>query len=223
MSHHVREHRSVLAAVEKRLLVTIAARLPASITPDHLTLLAFGSMCLAGLGYAVAFDDRRLLWLPIAALALNWFGDSLDGTLARVRRQERPRYGFYVDHVVDIIGITALMAGLAYSRFMSPTVALAFLVAYLLVSSEVFLATSVQHVFRMSFAGVGPTELRILLAIGTAALRTDPHVALAGLGSVRLFDLGGVIAILGLAIALSMSVWRTALALARLEPVRRTP
>jgi phosphatidylglycerophosphate synthase len=223
MSDHVREHRSVLAAAEKRLLITIATRLPRAVTSDHLTLLAFVSMGLAGVGYALAFEDRRFLWLPIAALALNWFGDSLDGTVARVRRVERPRYGFYLDHVVDIVGITALMAGLACSGFMNPIVALAFLVAYLLVSGELFLATSVHHVFRMSFAGVGPTELRILLAIGTAALRTDPHVSLAWLGSVRLFDVGGVIAILGLGCALSMSVWRNALTLARLEPVRQAP
>src|SRR6188768_351762 len=125
MSEHIREHHSVLAAAEKRLLVAMARRLPAAITSDHLTLLAFASMGLAGLGYALAFSDRRFLWLSIGALGLNWFGDSLDGTVARVRRLERPRYGFYLDHVVDIVGITALMAGLACSGFMTPVVALA--------------------------------------------------------------------------------------------------
>src|ERR1700754_4411848 len=120
MSDHVREHRSVLAAAEKRLLIAIARSLPAAITADHLTLLAFASMCLAGFGYAFAQGDRRFLWVAIGALALNWFGDSLDGTVARVRRLERPRYGFYLDHVVDIVGITALMAGLACSGFMTP-------------------------------------------------------------------------------------------------------
>src|SRR4051812_32387170 len=122
MSDHVREHRSVLAAAEKQLLVAIARRLPAALTSDHLTLLAFASMCLAGLGYGLADRDGWWLWVAIFALFLNWFGDSLDGTLARVRRLERPRYGFYLDHVVDIVGITALMAGLANSGFMSPLI-----------------------------------------------------------------------------------------------------
>jgi len=221
MSEHIREHHSVLAAAEKRLLVAIARRLPAAVTSDHLTLLAFASMCLAGLGYGLAYGDRRWLWVSIGALFLNWFGDSLDGTVARVRRLERPRYGFYVDHVVDIVGITALMAGLASSGFMNPVIALAWLVAYLLVSGEIFLATSVHSVFRLSFAGFGPTELRILLAVGTVALRTDPQVALPWFGRVPLFDLGGIIAIAGLAFALGVSVYRNTRILARLEPARR--
>lgn len=220
MSDHVREHHSVLAVAEKRLLVTLAARMPSAITSDHLTLLAFGSMALAGAAYALAQGDRRWLWVAIAALALNWFGDSLDGTLARVRRLERPRYGFYIDHVVDIVGITALVAGLACSGFMTPVVALALLVAYLLVAGEVFLATSVHRVFRLSFAGMGPTELRILLAIGTFVLRYDPQITL-WFGSVSLFDFGGVVAIGGLATALGASVWRNATTLARLEPALR--
>lgn len=219
MADHIREHNSVLAAAEKRLLVAIAHRLPRAVTSDHLTLLAFGSMGLAGLGFALAQRNPFWLWVVIAALALNWFGDSLDGTVARVRRLERPRYGFYIDHVVDIVGITALMAGLACSGFMTPAIALALLIAYLLVSGEVFLATSVHRVFRMSFAGFGPTELRILLGIGTFALRNDPHVSLVWLGSVPLFDVGGVIATAGLLVALAVSVWRNASYLARLEPV----
>jgi archaetidylinositol phosphate synthase len=221
MAEHVRDHRSVLAAAEKRLLVAIAARLPRIVTSDHLTLLAFGSMGLAGAGYVLGYGDRRWLWLTIAALALNWFGDSLDGTLARVRRLERPRYGFYVDHVVDIVGITALLAGLAFSGFMTPVIALSLLVAYLLVAGEVFLATSVHGVFRMSFAGFGPTELRIVLAIGTFALRNDPHVNLGAIGRYPLFDAGGVVAIVGLAVALAVSVVRNARALAMMEPARQ--
>jgi archaetidylinositol phosphate synthase len=219
MSDPVREHHSVLAAAEKRLLIAIAARLPRAITSDHLTLLAFASMGVAGLGYALAYGDRRWLWVTIASLAVNWFGDSLDGTVARVRRLERPRYGFYIDHVVDIVGITALLAGLACSGFMTPVVALALLIAYLLVAGEVFLATSVHGVFRMSFAGFGPTELRIVLAIGTFALRHDPHVMLGPLGRVAMFDFGGAVAIVGLAVALAVSVTRNARMLARLEPI----
>ena len=220
MSDLIREHHSVLAAAEKRLLIAIARRLPRAVTSDHLTLLAFASMGLAGAGYALAQRNPFWLWVSIGALALNWFGDSLDGTLARVRHLERPRYGFYIDHVVDIVGITALMSGLACSGFMTPVIALALLVAYLLVSGEVFLATSVHRVFRMSFAGFGPTELRILLAVGTYALQNDPHVTVFGLGRMMLFDLGGLVAVVGLMVALAVSVWRNASDLVRLEPAR---
>jgi phosphatidylglycerophosphate synthase len=215
---HVREHHALTASAEKRLLVRIAGWLPHFITSDHLTLLALAAMALASAGYAIARWDNRGLWLVLVALALNWFGDSLDGTLARVRRAERPRYGFYVDHVLDIVGITLLMGGLACSGYMSPLVALAFLVAYLLVAGEVFLATAVHNVFRMSFAGIGPTEMRILLGAGTLALFGDPHVGLGPLGRVPLFDVGGTIATAGLVVALAVAVVRNTLALARLEP-----
>ena len=175
-------------------------------------------MVVAGGGYAIARWDLRALWLVVAALAVNWFGDSLDGTVARVRRVERPRYGFYVDHVLDIVGITLLMGGLASSGFMSPVIALSVLVAYLLVSGEVFLATAVHSVFRMSVAGVGPTELRILLAIGTIALFRDPHVDLGSLGRLRLFDVGGMVATTGMLLSLAVAVVRNTSALAKLEP-----
>src|SRR5262245_10994047 len=143
-------------------------------------------MAVAGVGFAMSRWDVRALWMVVPALALNWFGDSLDGTLARVRHVERPRYGFYVDHVLDIVGAALLFAGLAASGFMNPFIALSLLVAYLLVSGEVFLATTVRGVFRMSFSGFGPTELRILLAIGTIALFRDPHVDLGTFGRLRL-------------------------------------
>ena len=219
--HQIREHHSVLAAAEKRLLVRIAGRLPHFINSDHLTLLALLAMALAGAGYALARWNPQALWLVIGALALNWFGDSLDGTLARVRGAERPRYGFYVDHVLDLVGITLLMAGLACSGYMAPIVALSVLVAYLLVAGEVFLATAVQGVFRMSFAGFGPTELRILLGIGTLALFGNPQVDIGMAGRVRLFDLGGMIATAGMLIAMAVGVFRNTTALARLEPRKR--
>ena len=163
--------------------------------------------------------DRRALWLVVVALALNWFGDSLDGTLARVRRVERPRYGFYVDHVLDIAGATLLFGGLACSPFMAPGIALVLLIAYLLVSGEVFLATAVRGVFKMSVGGIGPTELRIILAAGAIALLREPqpHVSIGAL-TVRLFDLGGALAAAGLLAVFVVSVQRNASALAVAEP-----
>jgi phosphatidylglycerophosphate synthase len=218
VAEHIREHRSVLAAAEKKLLIAIARRLPPTVNSDHLTALALVAMALAGAGYALARWDARSLWVAVFALALNWFGDSLDGTVARVRKVERPRYGFYVDHVLDIVGATLLFAGLAASGFMNAVIALALLVGYLLVTGEVFLATSVHGVFRMSFSGFGPTELRILLAVGTLALFNDPHVDLAALGRMRLFDFGGLIGIAGMIVALTINVVRNTTALSRQEP-----
>src|SRR5262245_10950297 len=217
MSDHVRQHRSLLAAVEKRLLIAIAHRLPTWVHSDHLTGLAVAAMVTASAAFIYSRWDTRALWIVVAAQAVNWFGDSLDGTLARVRKVERPRYGFYLDHVLDIIGITILLGGLAASTFMSPVIALSFVVAYLLVSGEVFLATAVRGVFKMSFAGVGPTELRILLAIGAIALRNNPHVDLGEFGRFPLFDFGGLIAVAGLIVTLAVSATRNAVALARLE------
>jgi phosphatidylglycerophosphate synthase len=214
---HVREHRSILAAAEKRLLVFIAERLPPFINSDHLTALALAAMAMAGAAFAAAWWDRRALWFVIVALALNWFGDSLDGTLARVRRVERPRYGFYIDHVLDIAGTALLLAGLACSPFMTPVVALGLLVTYLLVAGEVFLATAVRGVFKMSVGGIGPTELRIILATGAVALLRDPQISIAVV-NVRLFDFGGAVAAAGLVGVFVVSVLRNATTLAVAEP-----
>jgi phosphatidylglycerophosphate synthase len=152
---------------------------------------------------------------------VNWFGDSLDGTLARVRRHERPRYGFYVDHVLDIAGTTLLLGGLALSGYMTPLVAVGVLAAYLLVAAEVFLATAVGRAFHMSFLAVGPTELRILLSAGALALLVRPEVSPFGLGPFLLFDVGGVVAIPGLLAAMAISATRNTRALYRAEPLRR--
>ena len=223
MVNHVREHRSLLAAAEKRLLIGIAHRLPGWVTSDQLTILALCAMGAAGAGFALSRWDVRCLWITVAALAVNWFGDSLDGTLARVRRAERPRYGFYVDHVVDVVGATVLFGGMAASPYMSPLIALAALVAYLLLSSEIFLATAAQGVFRLSFGGIGPTELRILLAAGAIALMGDPHVDLGPFGRHPLFDVGGAATAAGLLGALAASVLRNVRVLSRLEPPRQGP
>ena len=220
MSTHVREHHSLLAVPEKKALVWIATRLPAWVNSDHLTLIGLTSMIAAGLAFAAARWTPWTLPLVVVALAANWFGDSLDGTLARVRNKLRPRYGFYVDHVIDLIGALFLLGGLALSGYMNPFVALGLLVAYLMVSAEVFLATHAQGVFRMASFGFGPTELRIVLAVGALCLFRDPHVNLGAFGSYRLFDFGGVIAIAGMAIALLVSAIRNTRSLYLAETVR---
>ena len=219
---HARINTGLLAAFEKRMLVSIAQRLPRQVNSDHLTLLALLSMAGAGAAFWASRYWPPALFLVVVALALNWFGDSLDGTVARVRRHERPRYGFYVDHVLDIVGITLLVGGMALSGYLTPTLGLMFLVAYLLVSAEVFLATAVRGEFRMSFLHVGPTELRILLAVGALTLLVRPDVSPFGLGPFRLFDVGFGIGAVGLIVALVTSAVRTTAALYRAEPLPRT-
>ena len=219
VSQHIRQHGSVLAPVEKRTLIWLAQRLPGWVTSDHLTLLALSSMLMVGLAFWAAQWSDRALFLVIAGLALNWFGDSLDGTLARVRKQERPRYGFYVDHVMDIVGAVFLLSGLAASGYMTPWIGLALLVGYLMVSAESYLATYSLGVFRLSFLRMGPTELRILLAVGTLHLFYKPVVQLGDFGAFRLFDVGGLCGIAGLGLALTVSAIRNTRALYLAEPL----
>ena len=157
---------------------------------DHLTVLGFLSQCLAGVCYALARHHRAALILAIFFLALNWLGDSLDGTLARVRNRQRPRYGFYVDHVCDSIAAFFLMGGMALSGYVSPAVAFGMLIAFLLLSIEAYLATYTLGCFQLSHFKFGPTEIRILLAMGNLALLWHPTVKLLG-KTALLFNLGG--------------------------------
>jgi archaetidylinositol phosphate synthase len=218
---HVREHGSFLAGSEKTVLVWMAQRLPSWINSDHLTFLGFAAMLLAGVSYAIAGRNRWVLLGVVFSLALNWVGDSLDGTLARVRNQQRPRYGYYVDHVLDMVGIFALLGGLALSGYMNPLLAMTMLAAYETVAAEEFLATHVRRVFHLSFMGFGPTELRIILSIGTLYLLINPWVDFGRLGSFRLFDVGGMVAMAGLVVKIVISAMRNGYALYQEERLPR--
>src|SRR5262250_1974329 len=181
-----RTQKSFLAAAEKKTLLWLAARTSAWINSDHLTLLGLAAMAGAGAGYWWSRVNPAGLFVAIGCLALNWLGDSLDGTLARFRNCQRPRYGFYVDHIVDAFGALFLLGGLALSGYMSPVVAIGLLVAYLLLSIEVYLASYTLGDFKISYFKMGPTELRLLLAIGNLALLWKSTVHLFG-RSYRLF------------------------------------
>jgi archaetidylinositol phosphate synthase len=213
-----RENNGVLADVERRALVWLANRLPGWINPDHLTALGVAGMAVAAAGFWLGAQRPGALLLVLVGLAVNWFGDSLDGTVARVRNQQRPRYGYYVDHVLDAGGILMLFTGLAVSGFMTPIVALAVVAAYYLVSIEVYLATHALGRFRMSFWKLGPTELRIVLAAGALALLWRPRVTLLG-SDLLLFDVGGAVAVGGLLVAVAVSAATNARALYRAERI----
>jgi phosphatidylglycerophosphate synthase len=215
---HTREHRSVLASVETRLLRAIARRLPPWLSSDQLTLVGLLSMPVAGFAFAGIATSPWSPPLLALALVANWFGDSLDGTLARVRGTQRPRYGYYVDHVIDLAGTAALVGGMAASGLMHPSIALALLAAFFLVSAETYLATHSTGLFRLSFAAIGPTELRILIAVGGFYVAAHPWVDVAGL-RLRLLDVSGVIGAAGLAVAFVVSAIRNTHALYQLEPL----
>ena len=168
--------------------------MPSSINSDHLTVLGFAAMFLAGCSYALARWTPWGLLLATLFLALNWFGDSLDGTLARVRNRQRPRYGFYVDHMIDSFGALFLMGGLGVSGYIDWRIAMGLLVAFLLLSIESYLASYTLGIFRLSFAKFGPTEIRLLLGIANAVLFFLPAARIPG-WSHRFLDIGGAIAI----------------------------
>ncbi len=210
---HIREYGGLLEIPEKKALLWLAQRTPCWINSDHLTLLGFTAMLAAGAFFWVARWNKLSLTLAVAALAVNWLGDSLDGTLARFRNCQRPRYGYYVDHVIDLLGTTALLGGLAFSGLMSPWIALMLLAAYTLVEAETYLAVHVRQVFRLSCFHIGPTELRIILAAGTLRLLYNPWVRIGAADPVLLFDIGGIVSIAGLLTALLYSAIRNARAL----------
>lgn len=203
----VRIQESFTAQAEKRTLVWMAERMPVWINSDHLTVLGTLAMVLAGASYFYARWNRVGLLLVIFFLALNWFGDSLDGTLARVRNRQRPRYGFYVDHIVDAFGAFSLMLGLAFSGYIHPWVAIGMLITFLLLSIEVHLATYTLGKFQMSYWKFGPTEIRILLAIGNIRLFMDPFAHISG-QRYLLFDIGGWVAIVGMSLMAILSTIR---------------
>jgi archaetidylinositol phosphate synthase len=213
-----RIQESIISAPEKATLLRLAKLTPQWINSDHLTVVGFVSQCLAGACYALARWHREALLLGILFIALNWLGDSLDGTLARFRKRERPRYGFYVDHITDTVSALFLMGGLAFSGYVHPAIAFGMLVSFLILSIEAYLATYALGRFRLSYWKFGPTEIRILLAAGNLALLDHSVVKLFGL-QFRLFDIGGSIAILGMNLMLIVSAVAHTTQLYREEPV----
>lgn len=213
-----RIQNSFTAASERQALLWLAQRMPSSIDSDHLTALGFAAMFLAGCSYALAHWTPWALLLASLCLALNWFGDSLDGTLARIRNRQRPRYGFYVDHIIDSFGALFLTGGLALSGYVDWRIAMGMLVAFLLLSIESYLASYTLGIFRLSFAKFGPTEIRLLLGVANTVLFFLPSARIAP-WSHRLFNIGGAIAIVAMIVMALVSAVSHTLTLYRQETV----
>lgn len=207
-----RDLSGLTAQAEKRLLVAIAKRLPPFVTPDQLTALGAAAMVGALACYRISGVIPLALLGVNVCLFFNWLGDSLDGTLARVRERQRPRYGFYLDHLVDGFGATFLCAGLGVSTYVQPALAAGLLVAYLLVQIHIALKAHTTGIFTMSFGAIGGTELRILLALLNVAAWLWP----AG----NVLNAAVAMSIPGLVTVLIADAWKTAGALDREERAR---
>jgi phosphatidylglycerophosphate synthase len=212
----------IMARAEKWLLPRIAVSLPRWISPDLMTAIGVLGSTLIALGYILSTHDRHWLWLASGGLIVNWFGDSLDGTLARVRKIERPRYGFYLDHLTDAYSTTLIGLGLGFSPYMLLSVGLAIVIAYLILSINVYLETHVFGVFRYGYGILGPTEARgVLFLLNTAALVIGPiPFAVRGI-RMTVFDLAGIAAALSMGGLLLRRVVRNLRELSRMEPPGR--
>ena len=216
----IRLHHAVTAQAEKRLLISVAQRLPRWINSDQLTAIGFVALLATGPSNAYARSSDAGLWLAIIFLFVNWLGDSLDGTVARVRDQQRPRYGFYVDHICDALGTIALVCGIAASGYLSWPLACGVLISYLALCIEIYLATYAVREFRISLAGFGPTELRILLAIGNLALVAGFRTGATSFGRFPIFDIGAAIAFVAITALLFATIVRHTIQLYREETIR---
>ena len=222
MASDTRELTFLLAAPERRLLEAIARRLPRWVTSDLLT--GVGVIGALGTGAAYALSRGSVLWLLVACIALgiNWFGDSLDGTLARVRKTERPKYGYYLDHIVDAFSTAVVGLGLGLSPYMALEIALGLVVLYLALAINVYLETAVFDVFRLGYGPFGPTESRVILIAGNLAVgfATAGGLDLTGALSAVMNGIGILLGA-GMTVILVTRFVRNLRELARLEPARR--
>ena len=170
-----REMTFLLASLERPALLWLAARVPRTIRSNHLTALGTIGAAAAGVAYALTRYDPRWLWVASAMLIVNWLGDSLDGTLARVRNTQRPKYGYYLDHVVDAFSTTVIGLGIGLSPYVDLAIALGLVIVYLALSINVYLESSVFGVFKISYGRIGPTEVRLLLIFLNTLLLLFPR------------------------------------------------
>lgn len=218
-AQHTRTNTSVLSGLEKKVLLWLAARMPRWVTPDHLTVLGFLACGAILAGYALTNLSPAFLWVASLGFALNWFGDSLDGTLARYRKIERPRYGYFVDHGVDSVNMLMVGLGLGATPWVRMDFALLAIVGYLMMSVLTYITTHVRGVFQLSYGSLGPTEVRLLLVgLNTLAFFFgSPRVPLLGVGAFDAIILSAGIVLIGLFIVMGL---RGARELAELEPPR---
>ena len=220
---------SVLNAAEKKVLVWLAERQPEWMTSDRLTLLGVVGALVVAVGYILSNVDVRWLWLASFGFFLNWYGDSLDGTLARVRDLQRPVYGFYLDHCVDGVTMSVICIGAGLSKLLLLPIAMAVLSVYLLLSISVYINAHLKGEFKLTFAGLGPTEFRlIMIVVNTLFIYIYPlraystSITLWGnVVSLGVFDYVGIVILLILIAIYVQNFVVDAKGYAKVDPVRK--
>ncbi len=179
---HRRVNDILLGPLERPAIAWLVKKLPYWVTPDHLTFFGFASALLIGLSYYLTSFDKNFLWLANLGFLFNWFGDSLDGNLARYRKIERPSYGFFIDHTIDTISEVSIFIGLGLSPYVDLNLAFLALVGYLCMANLVYITTSVKGVFRISYGSLGPTEVRVIAILSNIAVYIlgNPKINLPG-------------------------------------------
>lgn len=222
-AQHKRTSEFIFAPFERKVLPWLAGRLPQWVVPDHLTGLGLLASTFIAIAYMLSNRDARWLWAASLALVVQWFGDSLDGNLARYRKIERPRYGYYLDHLTDAYSTLAIGLGLGLSPYMLLAVGLAIVTAYLILSINVYLETYVFDEFSFSYGRIGPTEVRvILIGLNTAAFLIGPgQFELWSIGMTA-FDVVGALIAVAMLLMLVVRASGNLRKLALLEPPRRS-
>jgi archaetidylinositol phosphate synthase len=187
---HERVHEMLLGPLERPALQWLSARLPMWMTPDVLTLIGIFGSIVTFAGYWAAKADKNFLWLASLGFVINWFGDSLDGTIARYRKIERPKFGYYVDHTVDSFSMVLVFTGLGLSPYVRLDIACLALVGYLLMSILTYVEAFVSGKFQLSYAKVGPTEMRLIAILANVLIYFlgNPNVDLS-FAVLTVFDL----------------------------------
>jgi len=216
-----RELRFLLAGPEQRVLSRLAAHVPRTIRSNHLTTLGTLGAVGAGIAYALSSSHPAWLWAASAMLVVNWLGDSLDGTLARVRQTQRPKYGYYLDHVVDAFSTAVIGLGIGLSPYVEVEIALGLVVAYLALSINVYLESAVFGVFRLAYGRIGPTEVRLLLVLLNTAVAVYEMSGVARPFAISRAANWGMTALLVVMVAVLVARFaRNLHRLAKLEPQR---
>ena len=216
-----REMQFLLAGPEKRLLTALAAHVPRTIRSNHLTVLGTLGAVATGVGYALSTQHPAWLWAASLGLAINWLGDSLDGTLARVRQTQRPKYGYYLDHIVDAFSTAVIGLGIGLSPYVDVGIALGLVVAYLALSINVYLESTVFGVFRLAYGRIGPTEVRIILVLlNTAIVVYEATTATRSLALSRAANWAMTAVLVGMVVVLVARFAHNLRRLAKLEPQR---
>ncbi len=215
---HKRVNTTILGGVERAAINWILPRLPAWVTPDILTGIGLFAGILIFFSYWASNRNPAFLWLASLGFLINWFGDSLDGNLARYRHIERPKYGYYIDHIIDAIVETLVFLGAGLSPYLHFNLAALALIGYFLLSVHVFMSTYITGEFRISYASLGPTEMRALVIVTNIALFFFgmPVFKVSGF-AFTVFDVVAVIMAILFAGAFLTASWKTAVVLAKAE------